>query len=197
MSRRACFGRPQILIQLLVSMLLVSMASMSVAAPCASDATCNSGEWCDAGSCVSKYANGTAMPTVASHTPTLDGTCTSAAALSVCQSGVCDPNDNDCGYGLTVSVSPLGGGTATPVSGGHYDPNEVVNLQATAAPSYEFVGWQGPVASPSSAATTVTMAAPESVEADFGLALPVLDHVGLLALIALVAELGVAVLRRS
>ena len=29
--------------------------------------------------------------------PTLDGTCSAAAGMLTCQSGVCDPKDNDCG----------------------------------------------------------------------------------------------------
>src|SRR4029079_14742545 len=41
----------------------------------------------------------TPIPTDAPHVgPTLDGTCTAAAALLVCASGVCDVNDNACGY---------------------------------------------------------------------------------------------------
>ncbi|HEX3344524.1 MAG TPA: MYXO-CTERM sorting domain-containing protein, partial [Polyangiaceae bacterium] len=39
------------------------------------------------------------VPVDAPHqNPTLDGQCTPAAATLVCQSGVCDSHDNECGY---------------------------------------------------------------------------------------------------
>ncbi len=41
-------------------------------------------------------ANGQPVPTVAGHSPTLDGMCTAAAGASACASGVCD-TDNLCG----------------------------------------------------------------------------------------------------
>ncbi len=70
-------------------------------------------------------------------------------------------------YQLTTSASPAAGGTVTPASGGFYGSGSVVNLTATAASGYVFTSWSGPVANPSSASTTVTMSAPESVTANF------------------------------
>ncbi|HTX36333.1 MAG TPA: DUF4214 domain-containing protein [Bryobacteraceae bacterium] len=70
-------------------------------------------------------------------------------------------------YQLTISVSPAGGGAVTPVSGLFYNSGAVVPIVATATPGYSFNGWTGAVASPSSASTTVTMATPESVTANF------------------------------
>jgi MYXO-CTERM domain-containing protein len=68
---------------------------------CNVDADCAGGTWCmeSTHTCTAKLANGTAMPTDAPHTsPTLDGTCTSAASTLVCTSAVCDTADAKCGY---------------------------------------------------------------------------------------------------
>ena len=70
-------------------------------------------------------------------------------------------------YLLTVNVSPSGSGTATPTSGTYYAPSTIVNLGATANTGYVFSSWTGPVASSSSASTTVTMSGPETVTANF------------------------------
>ena len=66
---------------------------------CATDADCASGDFCNtsAHTCAAKLANGAPMPTIAGHTPTLDGNCTSAAGAAVCAAGVCDSLDNRCG----------------------------------------------------------------------------------------------------
>jgi sugar lactone lactonase YvrE len=76
-------------------------------------------------------------------------------------------------YLLTTAVSPSGGGTVTPVSGSYYAAGTVVSVKATPNAGYVFSSWTGPVASPTSASTTVTMSAPKSVTANFGSALAV------------------------
>ena len=73
-------------------------------------------------------------------------------------------------YQLTISASPPAGGSVTPSSGGFYDAGSVVNLSATANSGYQFSSWSGPVDSPNSAATTVTMSAPKTVAANFSAA---------------------------
>jgi CSLREA domain-containing protein/uncharacterized repeat protein (TIGR01451 family) len=73
-------------------------------------------------------------------------------------------------YLLTNSVGS-GTGTVTPPSG-YFDANSVVNLQATPGADFSFVNWSGPVASPTSASTSVTMTGPITVGANFK-ALPV------------------------
>jgi uncharacterized repeat protein (TIGR01451 family)/MYXO-CTERM domain-containing protein len=67
---------------------------------CAVDADCAANQWCDtpAFACTPKIPNGQAVPSAAGHNPTLNGTCTTAAGAAVCASGVCDTNDNLCGY---------------------------------------------------------------------------------------------------
>jgi hypothetical protein len=69
---------------------------------CTQDSDCSGGNWCKEAApsaCTPKLPNGAAIPTDAPHTgPTLDGTCTVAAALLVCASNVCDTADNKCGY---------------------------------------------------------------------------------------------------
>jgi uncharacterized repeat protein (TIGR01451 family)/MYXO-CTERM domain-containing protein len=66
---------------------------------CLVDADCTAAQFCDtaAKACVAKLANGTAIPTIAGHTPVLDGTCSAAVGTAVCASGVCDATDNKCG----------------------------------------------------------------------------------------------------
>jgi len=68
---------------------------------CNVDGDCSGGNWCNitAHVCAPKLSNGTAMPTDAPHTsPTLNGSCTTAAATLVCTSAVCDTTDSKCGY---------------------------------------------------------------------------------------------------
>jgi MYXO-CTERM domain-containing protein len=68
---------------------------------CNQDSDCTGGMWCNVGAhtCEAKLPNGTAVPNDPGHqNPTLNGTCTAAAGTLVCQSGVCDTNDNKCGY---------------------------------------------------------------------------------------------------
>jgi hypothetical protein len=70
---------------------------------CNVDSDCSAGKWCNetSHSCSPKLTNGTTIPTDAPHTsPTLNGSCTAAAATLVCQSSVCDAADNQCGYGV-------------------------------------------------------------------------------------------------
>jgi hypothetical protein len=76
-------------------------------------------------------------------------------------------------YLLTTGVSPSGGGTVSPVSGSYYVAGTPVAVVATPSAGYVFSSWTGPVASASSASTTVTMSAPESVTANFISALTV------------------------
>jgi hypothetical protein len=67
---------------------------------CNVDADCSGGNWCNEGSgtCTAQLANGAAIPTDAPHTsPTLNGVCSTPAAVLVCTSDVCDATDNECG----------------------------------------------------------------------------------------------------
>jgi hypothetical protein len=70
-------------------------------------------------------------------------------------------------YQLTTAANPSADGTVTPPSGTYYAAGTVVNLTATPNSSYTFTSWTGSVASSSSASTTITMSAPESVTANF------------------------------
>ena len=109
------------------------------------------------------------------------GTATTAAALLGTQAV------------LTTAASPLAGGSVTFSSGGSYTPGAVVNLQASPAPGYVFVGWSGPVASATSASTTLTVSQSMSVTATFAptgtetQAIPTLDGAGLALLAGLLA----------
>jgi len=73
-------------------------------------------------------------------------------------------------YQLITAANPAAGGTVTPVSGGFYNQGTVVPITATPATGYTFVGWTSaadPVASATSASTTIAMNGPESVTAQF------------------------------
>ena len=71
-------------------------------------------------------------------------------------------------YDLTIAVSPTGGGTTDPVVGTHsYLADAIANISASANSGYEFDHWDGDVADPNSASTTVTMDATKSVTAYF------------------------------
>lgn len=66
---------------------------------------------------------------------------------------------------LTTAV--VGTGTITPADGSFFNAGTVVNLTATPAFDWRFVNWTGPVASTTSANTTVTLDAPKTVTANF------------------------------
>ena len=73
-------------------------------------------------------------------------------------------------YQLTTAANPAAGGTVTPASGSVYSVGTVVPLVATPAAGYAFIGWTSagdPVASASSASTTITVNGTESVTAEF------------------------------
>ena len=71
-------------------------------------------------------------------------------------------------YQLTTAASPTSDGTVLPATGAFYASGTVVNLSATANSGYTFSSWTGNEANASSASTTVTMSAPQSVVANFG-----------------------------
>ncbi len=70
-------------------------------------------------------------------------------------------------YQLTTSVSPAGSGTISPTTDGYYAQGSAVPVAATPNAGFNFAGWAGNVANPSSASTTITMNAPQSVTANF------------------------------
>jgi sugar lactone lactonase YvrE len=70
-------------------------------------------------------------------------------------------------YQLTTAASPSADGSVSPASGTYYAAGTVVNLTATPNSGYLFANWTGSVASPTSASTTVTMNAPQSITANF------------------------------
>jgi Divergent InlB B-repeat domain/Bacterial Ig-like domain (group 3)/FG-GAP-like repeat/Putative Ig domain len=80
-------------------------------------------------------------------------------------------------YQLTTATSPSGGGTVSPATGSYYASGAVVPLVATPNAGYVFSSWTGSVANASTAQTTVTMNAPESVTANFqsGAATPTIN----------------------
>lgn len=70
-------------------------------------------------------------------------------------------------YQLTTAVTPAGSGTVSPATGAYYAQGTAVPLAATPNAGYSFTSWTGNVASSSSASTTITMNAPQSVTANF------------------------------
>ncbi len=68
---------------------------------CDTDADCiTDTQYCDTPShtCVPRVPNDMAVPTTPGHVPTLDGTCTEAAADAACLSRVCEESDDRCGF---------------------------------------------------------------------------------------------------
>ena len=97
---------------------------------CGTDADCTGSTWCDesAGICKAKLANGQPVVDDPPHVnPTLDGTCTAAAAMLVCASAVCDTKDNDCGYAN-------GDGPCTPADAGTVCRSGACSVNGTCEP---------------------------------------------------------------
>jgi MYXO-CTERM domain-containing protein len=80
---------------------------------CAIDADCTSVQFCNTSThaCTPKLANGAPVPEIAGHDPALTGACSAAVGAAVCESGVCDESDDECGH-------PNGEGTCTQVNAG-------------------------------------------------------------------------------
>jgi hypothetical protein len=70
-------------------------------------------------------------------------------------------------YQLNLSGVPSAAGTVLPASGAFYNSGQVVAVSATPAAGYGFASWTGPVASPTSASTSVTMNGPVNLTANF------------------------------
>jgi hypothetical protein len=66
---------------------------------------------------------------------------------------------------LTTAVTPAGKGTVSPVSGNWFAADSVTPVKAFPNVGYSFGSWSGPVAVPTSAATTVTMSGPQTITA--------------------------------
>ncbi|HLJ45719.1 MAG TPA: FG-GAP-like repeat-containing protein, partial [Bryobacteraceae bacterium] len=96
-----------------------------------------------------------------------DGTVTTTDGITVGSSPATYTATFTPQYQLTTSVSPTAGGTVTPATGGFYDAGSAVPIVATANTGFTFGNWTGTVANSTSASTTVTMIAAESVVANF------------------------------
>lgn len=71
-------------------------------------------------------------------------------------------------YSLSISGQPEDAGTVIPAPGDYtYTQGAVVTIQAIPDPGFEFVQWNGDVANPNSATTTVTMTKDQNVLAIF------------------------------
>lgn len=69
---------------------------------------------------------------------------------------------------LTIHALPAEGGATTPPVGAHtYLSGAVVAVAAVANPSWQFLGWLGPVANPAQAVTAVTLDADQTITATF------------------------------
>jgi hypothetical protein len=73
----------------------------------------------------------------------------------------------DTQYELTTAANPSNGGSISPASGSYYTAGSMVSLSASANTGFTFSSWTGNVADTTSASTTITMNAPESVTANF------------------------------
>ena len=96
-----------------------------------------------------------------------DGTTTVSDTFTATSGTTSFTANFDTSYQLTTAANPSAGGTVSPASGSYYAQGTAVPLVATPTGTYTFTGWTGNVASSSSASTTVTMNAPQSVTANF------------------------------
>ncbi|HLJ47454.1 MAG TPA: FG-GAP-like repeat-containing protein, partial [Bryobacteraceae bacterium] len=71
-------------------------------------------------------------------------------------------------FQLNISSSPASGGSVSPATGNFYAANTSVPISATPNSGFQFTNWTGAtVASATSASTTITMSAPQTVVANF------------------------------
>lgn len=98
-------------------------------------------------------------------------------------------------YYLTTAASPSGAGSISPPSG-YFDGGTSVSVSAAAGNGDVFVGFSGDL-SGTTTPQSLLMNGPESVTADFALAAPTLDWLGVAALAALLAVLGLLAVRRA
>jgi hypothetical protein len=66
---------------------------------CTADNQCLSAQFCNTqtATCEGALPSGTPIPVISGHTPVLDGTCTTDVGAAVCDAGVCDMTNNECG----------------------------------------------------------------------------------------------------
>jgi hypothetical protein len=69
------------------------------ASGCTADNQCANAQFCNTqtATCVGDLPSGTPIPTITGHTPVLDGVCASGVGEAVCDAGVCDMSNNECG----------------------------------------------------------------------------------------------------
>ncbi len=78
----------------------LQVVSMSgIASGCTADNQCADSQFCNTqtATCVGDLPSGTPIPTITGHTPVLDGVCASGVGEAVCDAGVCDMSNNECG----------------------------------------------------------------------------------------------------
>ena len=96
-----------------------------------------------------------------------DGSSSASRSLSVGMSALTLTANFQTQYQLTISASPANGGAVSPANGSFFNSGSTVDISATAGFGFTFANWSGPVASASSASTTVTMSGPLTVTANF------------------------------
>jgi hypothetical protein len=76
---------------------IVSISGTSLG--CTADNQCTTAQFCNTqtGTCTGTLPSGTPIPTITGHTPVLDGVCTSGVGAAVCDAGVCDMTNDECG----------------------------------------------------------------------------------------------------
>jgi hypothetical protein len=99
-------------------------------AGCTADNQCTLAQFCNTqtGTCVGTLPSGTMIPTISGHTPVLDGVCATGVGPSVCDAGVCDMSNDECGYAN-------GDGPCTPATGFTICQSGACSLNGTCEPS--------------------------------------------------------------
>jgi hypothetical protein len=76
---------------------VVSISGTSLG--CTADNQCSTAQFCNTqtATCTGTLPSGTLIPTISGHNPVLDGVCASGVGAAVCDAGVCDMSNNECG----------------------------------------------------------------------------------------------------
>jgi MYXO-CTERM domain-containing protein len=76
---------------------VVSISGTSLG--CTADNQCTTAQFCNTqtATCTGTLPSGTPIPTIRGHNPALDGVCAGGVGAAVCDAGVCDMTNNECG----------------------------------------------------------------------------------------------------
>jgi hypothetical protein len=107
---------------------VVSISGTSLG--CTADDQCSNAQFCNTqtATCTGTLPSGTPIPTITGHSPVLDGVCASGVGEAVCDAGVCDMSNDECGLAN-------GNGPCTAANGATLCQSGACSVNATCEPS--------------------------------------------------------------